>query len=378
MNLAWRDVQHGLGRFILTCVGLSLLLGVVMGMVGIYRGLVAEALGLVRSAGADAWVVEAGKRGPFAESSRLPRDTRDAIAVHAGVAAAGAVIYQTVEIPYRGTNLRVFIVGAQIGRPGSEVRVEEGRAIVKSRSEVVADRKAGLALGERIRIGRDDFTVVGLTANATSSGGDPVLMMTLRDAQIVQWQFDPSAVRRETARAAPAGGSSDLVSAIIVRMRPGASPEGVIGSIARWKHLTAMTADQQEEILTRSVIERARRQLGLFAVILLVVSTVVIGLIVYTMTMDKKKAIATLKLIGAPDRVIVSLILQQALAMGLVGFAIGAALIRLAKDHFPRRVVLETSDTATLLGIIVMVCLVASIFGVRSALKIDPASALGG
>ena len=75
MNLAWRVVQHGLGRFILTCVGLSLLLGVVMGMVGIYRGLVAEALGLVRSAGADAWVVEAGKRGPFAERSRLPRDT---------------------------------------------------------------------------------------------------------------------------------------------------------------------------------------------------------------------------------------------------------------------------------------------------------------
>ena len=116
----------------------------------------------------------------------------------------------------------------------------------------------------------------------------------------------------------------------------------------------------------------------MIAVILLVVSTVVIGLIVYTMTMDKKKAIATLKLIGAPDRVIVSLILQQALAMGLVGFAIGAALIRLAKDYFPRRVVLETSDTAILLGIIIMVCLIASVFGVRSALKIDPASALGG
>ncbi len=147
-------------------------------------------------------------------------------------------------------------------------------------------------------------------------------------------------------------------------MRPDASPDGVIGSIARWKHLTAMTAAQQEEILTRSVIERARRQLGLFAVILLVVSTVVIGLIVYTMTMDKKKAIATLKLIGAPDRVIVALILQQALAMGLVGFAIGATLIRLAKDYFPRRVVLETSDTAILLGIIFMVCLIASIFGV--------------
>jgi putative ABC transport system permease protein len=94
--------------------------------------------------------------------------------------------------------------------------------------------------------------------------------------------------------------------------------------------------------------------------------------------MDKKKAIATLKLIGAPDRTIVMLIIQQALAMGLAGFALGAALIRLGQDYFPRRLVFEASDTLLLLGIIVVVCLAASVFGVRSALRIDPASALGG
>ena len=349
-----------------------------MGMVGIYRGLVSEALGLVEAAKADIWVVEGGKRGPFAEGSRIPRDTRDSVAVHAGVAAAGAVVYQTVEIPYRGGNLRAFVVGVEIGRPGSEVRVIKGRSLVKSRSEIVVDAKSGLFLGERLRIGRDDFTVVGRTANATSSGGDPVIMMTLRDAQIIQSQFDPAAVRKESARANASGGTSDLVNAIIVRLHPGTPEDSIVASIRRWKHLNAMTAAEQETILTRSVIEKARKQLGLFAVILLIVSTVVIGLIVYTMTMDKKKAIATLKLIGAPDRVIVSLILQQALAMGLVGFTLGATLIRLAQDYFPRRVVLEWSDTVALLAIIIIVCLAASVFGVRSALKIDPASALGG
>lgn len=378
MNLAWRDVQHGLGRFILTCAGLSLLLGVVMGMAGIYRGLVSEALGLVVAAKADIWVVEGGKRGPFAEGSRIPRDTRDAVAVHSGIAAAGAIVYQTVEIPHRGGNLRAFVVGVELGRPGSEAKIVEGRALAKSRSEIVVDVKSGLLVGERLRIGRDEFTVVGRTVNATSSGGDPVVMMTLRDAQVIQSQFDPAAVRKESARTSASGGSSDLVNAVIVRLHPGTPEEGIVASIRRWKHLSAMTAAQQEAILTRSVIEKARKQLGLFSVILLIVSTVVIGLIVYTMTMDKKKAIATLKLIGAPDRVIVSLILQQALAMGMVGFALGATLIRLAQDHFPRRVVLEWSDTLALLAIIIVVCLAASVFGVRSALKIDPASALGG
>jgi len=105
---------------------------------------------------------------------------------------------------------------------------------------------------------------------------------------------------------------------------------------------------------------------------------VIIGLIIYTMTIDKKKAIATLKLIGAPDRRIVGLIVQQALAMGVISFLIGALLINAGQSFFPRRVVLEPSDAATLFGIVLVVCLLASGLGVRTALKIDPASALAG
>jgi putative ABC transport system permease protein len=40
MNLAWRDVRHNLFRFVLTCLGLSLLMAVVLAMIGIYNGLV--------------------------------------------------------------------------------------------------------------------------------------------------------------------------------------------------------------------------------------------------------------------------------------------------------------------------------------------------
>ena len=69
--------------------------------------------------------------------------------------------------------------------------------------------------------------------------------------------------------------------------------------------------------MSRSVIERARRQIGLFTSLLLIVSTVIIALIIYTLTIDKLKDIATLKLIGAPDRTIVGLIVQQALAHGV-------------------------------------------------------------
>ena len=130
--------------------------------------------------------------------------------------------------------------------------------------------------------------------------------------------------------------------------------------------------------LLQSVVDRARRQIGLFLGILLSVSAVVIALIIYTMTMEKLKQIATLKLIGAPDRTIVGLIVQQALILGISGLGIGLALILLVKDSFPRRVVLEPFNALVLTGIILMVCLVASGLGVRAALKVDPATALGG
>ena len=126
------------------------------------------------------------------------------------------------------------------------------------------------------------------------------------------------------------------------------------------------------------MVDKARRQIGLFLGILLSVSAVVIALIIYTMTMEKTKQIATLKLIGAPDRTIVGLIVQQALILGISGLAIGLALILLVKDSFPRRVVLEPFNALVLTGIILMVCLVASGLGVRAALKVDPATALGG
>lgn len=378
VNLALKDIRHNLGRFLLTCLGLSLLLGIVLAMVGIYRGLIEESLGLVRAAGGQVWVVEGGTRGPFAEASRLPGDTRIAIAAQWGVAAAGGVSYQNVEAQHRGQTKRLLVVGAQIARPGEARLVDEGRPIIRSRYEAVVDRGAGLVLGEQFKLGRDTFTVVGLTSNLVASGGDPVIFITLRDAQKLQFDLTPAASRRESVRSSGTVGTTDTVNAILVRLMPGVDAKRFAQDITRWKHLAALTQEDQETVLARSVIDRARRQIGLFTALLLTVSTVIIGLIIYTMTIDKKKAIATLKLIGAPDRRIVGLIVEQALAMGIISFVAGAALINAGKGYFPRRVLLELTDGAMLFAVVFVACLIASALGVRTALKIDPASALAG
>lgn len=377
MNLAYRDIRHSLGRFVLTCLGLGLLLGVVLSMIGIYRGLIVDALTIARAPAVDLWIVEANTRGPFAEASRIAGDTREAIARIAGVAGTGSITYQTVEAEHRGGKLRLYVIGYELTRPGGPPEIVEGRAIARHRYELVADRLSGLVVGDRIALGRNTFTVVGLTRQQVNSGGDPAVYITLPDAQKLQFDLSPPAARVQLARG-NGGESRDTVNAVVARLQPNASPDAVAETVRRWKHLSAITQEAQEGILSSSLVDRARRQIGLFTSLLLVVSAVIIALIIYTMTMEKLKQIATLKLIGAPDRTIIGMIVQQALALGLIGFGIGATLIFTIKDFFPRRVVLEP-DNVLILGLIVfVVCLLSSGLGVRAALRVDPATALGG
>ncbi len=111
MNLALRDIKHNLLRFVLTTFGLSLLLGIVIVITGVYGGMIDDALRQARAADADLWIVEAGTNGPFAEASRIPGDTRELVARVYGVAQAGAVTYQSVQTELDGAPLRIFLVG---------------------------------------------------------------------------------------------------------------------------------------------------------------------------------------------------------------------------------------------------------------------------
>ena len=377
MNLAYRDIKHNLLRFVLTTFGLSLLLGIVIVITGVYRGLIDDALRQARAANADLWVVQAGTNGPFAEASRIPDDTREIVARVYGVERAGAVTYQSVQTELRGAPLRFFLIGFELGRPGGPRTLIAGRYIMRSHYEMIVDRSAGLALGQEVPLGTHGhkFTVVGLMRNEVTSSGDPVAYITLHDAQALQFELAPPAGRREVAR----GGAlqtTNQINAVIAKVSPYVPFNEVATALARWKHLTTLTQVQQETLLTKDVIERQRRQQLMILVLLVIVSAVIIALIIYTLTMDKVRSIATLKFVGAPDRTIIGLIVQQALSMGIVGFTIGLTLILIFQGYFPRRLVILPGDVAVVFAITIAVCLAASSLGVRLALKIDPAAAL--
>ncbi|WP_372623017.1 ABC transporter permease [Falsiroseomonas sp.] len=377
MNLALADIRHTLGRFLLTCVGLGLLMAVALSMVGIYQGVVTEALALSRSLRADLWVVESGTRGPFAESSRLPGDIREAVARMPGVAAAGSITLRTAEAHTQRGIIRVQVMGYEPGRPGGPSHIASGRGLGGTRRDMVVDQRSGLPLGASVTLGGDRYRVVGTTRGLVASGGDPLAFVHLRDSQELQFKLAPPAARRALA-VGEGTGSVDTVNAVIARLHPGADPANVAETVRRWKHLSALTDAEQSTLLTRSVVDRARVQLGMFTVVLLFVSAVIIALIIYTMTMDKMREIATLKLIGAPDRTIIGLVMQQALMLGGAAYAAAIVVVFSVRDVFPRAVALGPAEIAVMAGVVGLICLLGSLLSIRAAMRIEPQQALGG
>ncbi|TAN53397.1 MAG: FtsX-like permease family protein, partial [Betaproteobacteria bacterium] len=149
-------------------------------------------------------------------------------------------------------------------------------------------------------------------------------------------------------------------------------------NIKRWKHLQAFTSTEMEEILVGTLIERSARQIGLFLAILALVSVAIVAFIIYTMTLGKLKEIAVLKLIGTRNRTIAAMILQEALGLGVIGFLIGRISATLWGPLFPRHVLLLVEDSARGFGVTMVACVLASLVGIRMALRVDPAEAIGG
>ncbi len=400
MNLAIRDISYHRGRFILTSIGLGLLLGVVMSMGGIYRGLFADALTILTITKADIWVVQQDTNGPFAENSRIPEDIKYRIKAVPGVAEASPLSFQTIQIDRSDKPLRFFLIGFDLNGFGGPPVILAGRNISQKHYEMVVAKGMKMEIGEKIRLGLHEYTVVGITGKVVSSSGDPAAFVSLADAQDIQFKKDNDAIRNDRERIganlsglqtlSPAQAkylrqniasiteSTHTVNTVVARLAPGANVQEVQERIRRWNHFRPISVEEQTKILTKGMIEKARMQLGLFRMVLLVISAVIISLIMYTSTLDKIKVIATLKLIGSRNRVIVSMILQQSLLMGIIAYGIGYILILLTYEKFPRRIVLEPFDLQMLFAIVVVICMIASFVGIRKALKVEPAEALGG
>jgi putative ABC transport system permease protein len=397
MNLAIRDIRHNIARFSLTVVGVGLLLMIVMGMGGIYRGLIEDATLLVDKIGADFWVVQQGTRGPFAEISRVPLNLEDRLLAVPGVKNARAFVSHTVQREYKGKPIRIVVQGLSWPEDkGQWLPIVVGRPLAAAHFEMIADKLLGLELGDRMKLGRDYYTVVGLTRGMVGQGGDGLAFFTVRDALAIQFDLSSESIRLEKAARRSRAVAQDIgktqpfliekaqlaastlpatprpmVSAVLVQMSPGVDPTPAIAAISGWSDVAVYTSDQQRELLLKGNVDRARRQLGLFRALLVIISGIIMALIVYTLTLDKIHDIAMLKLMGARNSLILGLILQQALLMGLLGYVLAYFFGQWIFPKFPRRVIVTQEDFLYLGAIVIMISVVSSLLGIWKAMRVQ-------
>ena len=404
MNLAIKDIRHNLGRFILTVLGIGMLLMIVMGMAGIYRGLLEDATLLINRIDADLWIVQKDTRGPFAEVSRVPKSLVYRVEAVPGIQSSREFVYHTIQRQHNGKPMRMSVLG--LSWPvdkGEWLPLISGRALRQNHFEIVADKTLGLQLGERIPLGKESYTVVGITSGMVSSGGDGMAFTTIQDSQAIQFDSSGESVRLERAARDSRGQENELflsqpalteqlarpiaelpgitpppLSAVIAKVAPGADPLQVQNIISSWGDVSVFSRDGQEELLVQGMVDKAKRQLGMFRVLLTIIAAIIMALILYTLTLDKIHSIALLKLIGAQNHVILGLILQQALLLGGLGYGIAWAVGQKLFPHFPRRVVLTNDDLIQLAVIVCVISVLSSLLGIWKAMRVNPNDALMG
>jgi len=398
MDLAVYDLKLHKGRFIATILGVGLLFTIVLAMNGLYRGNIYEGLAVIKATNPDLWVVERHRGGPFNEQSALAEYYHHSVKAVPGVEKACPFIYYTVERQIGDQSRHFSIIGYDVFTGlGGPQGIVAGRSLRQAHYEMVADKKLGVRLGDRVTLGLHTYTVVGLAQGAIDTNGDPLVFLSLPDAQEVAFQKDNEEVRTQRERlartlngqkslspaattnlAAALAPDTHIINAVLVHLKPGADRATVANNIKKWLYFSVYSTDEEIQLMLKGRLAGMTKQLLLFRTLLMIVSVVIIALVIYTFTMEKIRSIAVMKLIGAPNRVIIRLVLEQSMLLTVSAYLFALVLINQTYTYFPKTILLVPSDEIITFIVVFFGGILASILGLAQALKTQPALALGG
>jgi putative ABC transport system permease protein len=114
---------------------------------------------------------------------------------------------------------------------------------------------------------------------------------------------------------------------------------------------------------------------SLTALMAIVVGMVVVGQTIYSATVEHLREFGTLKAIGAANRDVYRIVIEQALINAVLGYALGLAITQVVIRGFGLTglvMIVPAALVVAVFGITLVMCLSASVISVRKAVSVDP------
>lgn len=308
MLLARRNLLRDRTRFALSVLSVAVSVGLILLLAGYRSGVYQQATAYLDNTPGSVVVAERGVRDFLGTASVLSSGAEEGARGSAGVERVVPVVSQFVIFERHARKNGFFLIGYEPEAGGGPWRLASGREPAAD-DELVIDQVTAeqheIAIGSDVRVLDRDMTVVGLSDETTFWAG------SIAFARITAL---------ESLLRAPG-----LRSFLLVTPAPGVSAERL--------------ADRLElpsaEVLTKREVIANDRQLmarvydapiGLMVGIAFFVGVLVVGLVIYTATVERRREYGAVKAIGARNRTLYGVVATQALIAASSGAVVGVAL----------------------------------------------------
>ncbi len=364
--VARRNLLAEKTRFAISISGVAFAVLLILIVLSLYRGWSRTGEVFEQLPG-QLWVVQEGTSDPFHSVSLLEPDKLQEVRETDGVLAIVPVLSRQMNFSPGGNEQSVRLMALDFP-PGVDAAAGIEEAFLPADGEIIIEkvlsRKTGLGTGDTVEINGVPLTV----ARVRPPGGDV----------LSQFAF----VSFEDARRI--FGVADVVNYGMVIVAEGADVGGVAQSIeATDGGLQVYTSDEFVESVRKEIDESFIPIILILVFIGFVVGAAVVGLTIYTATIERSRDFGVMKATGASSRFLYRIVLSQAAMLTISGFIVGVAGAVLTADLAARAVPefatdFQTRDIAGVLVAAVAMGAVASVVPVRRITSIDPASVFKG
>lgn len=360
MLLARRNLTHDRVRLVLSITGVALSVMLILLLSGYLAGIYRQSATYLENTPGSVVVAQQGVRTFAGSSSFLGPDVLEAVRATPGVERAIPIVMQSAILELHDRKEVASLVGYDEAQGGGPWKLAAGRG-PEADNEVVVDRvladQHGISIGSALTILDQQFMVIGLSDDTSLWIGSYVFGR----AEAVQAMLRAPGVW----------------SAIFVTPAPGVSDADLVRAIDT-PGIEAFPKSDTIDADRKGIARIYDAPLGLMVGIAFVVGALVVGLVIYTATVERRREYGALKAIGMKNRTLYRLVTSQALiaavAGGLLGVALAfglAALLIALRPQFP--IVIEPGAIATALAASLVMAVLAALAPARAIAGLAPA-----